>query len=103
MIRLAMLGEIGSGKSYVSRLFGFPIFNADEQVSFLYKNDKSIFRKLNKALPRYIKQFPIDKAQLSKAIKSNKKNLIKIIKIVHPVVRSKMKSFLKKKIINKKL
>ena len=90
-----MLGEIGSGKSYVSRLFGFPIFNADEQVSYLYKNDKSIFRKLNKALPRYIKQFPIDKAQLSKAIKSNKKNLIKIIKIVHPVVRSKMKSFLK--------
>ena len=46
-------------------------------------------------MPRYIKQFPIDKAQLSKAIKSNKKNLIKIIKIVHPVVRSKMKSFLK--------
>ena len=50
MIRLAMLGEIGSGKSYVARLFGFPIFNADEQVSFLYKNDKSIFRKLNKPL-----------------------------------------------------
>ena len=38
-----MLGEIGSGKSYVSRLFGFPIFNADEQVSYLYKNDKSNF------------------------------------------------------------
>ena len=72
MIRLAMLGEIGSGKSYVSRLFGFPIFNADEQVSYLYKNDKSIFRKLNKALPRYIKQFPIYKAKLSKSIKSNK-------------------------------
>ena len=64
MIRLAMLGEIGSGKSYVSRLFGFPIFNADEQVSYLYKNDKSIFRKLNKDLPRYIKQFKIDKSQL---------------------------------------
>ena len=98
MIRLAMLGEIGSGKSYVARLFGFPIFNADEQVLFLYKNDKSIFRKLNKSLPRYIKQFPIDKVQLSKAIKSDKKNLVKIIKIIHPVVRSKMKSFLKKKL-----
>ena len=96
MIRLAILGEIGSGKSYVARLFGFPIFNADEQVSFLYKNDKLIFRKLNKSLPKYIKQFPIDKVQLSKAIKSDRKNLIKIIKIVHPVVRSKMKSFLKK-------
>ena len=96
MIRLAILGEIGSGKSYVARLFGFPIFNADEQVSFLYKNDKLIFRKLNKSLPKYIKQFPIDKVQLSKAIKSDKKNLVKIIKIVHPVVRSKMKSFLKK-------
>ena len=43
MIKMALLGEIGSGKSYMARLFGFPIFNADEQVSFLYKNDKSIF------------------------------------------------------------
>jgi dephospho-CoA kinase len=47
MIRLAMLGEIGSGKSYVARLFGFPIFNADEQVSFLYKKDIAI----NSCLP----------------------------------------------------
>ena len=32
-----MLGEIGSGKSYVSRLFGFPIFNADDKYRIYIK------------------------------------------------------------------
>ena len=29
MIKIGILGEIGSGKSYVARNFGYPVFNAD--------------------------------------------------------------------------
>jgi dephospho-CoA kinase len=29
MIRIGILGDIGSGKSYVARNFGYPVFNAD--------------------------------------------------------------------------
>ena len=29
MIRIGILGEIGSGKSYVAQRFGYPVFNAD--------------------------------------------------------------------------
>ena len=47
MIRIGILGEIGSGKSYVANSFGYPVFNADIEVSKLYK-DKKIFNKLNK-------------------------------------------------------
>lgn len=96
MIRFVILGEIGSGKSYMAKLFGFPVFNADEQVSLLYKNNRLIFKKLIRILPKHISQFPISKTELSEAIKSDKRNLKKIIKIVHPAVRSKMKFFLKK-------
>ena len=48
MIRIGILGEIGSGKSYVANSFGYPVFNADEEVSKLYKKDQKIFRKLKK-------------------------------------------------------
>ena len=29
MIRIALVGDIGSGKTYYARLFGYPVFNAD--------------------------------------------------------------------------
>ena len=96
MIRIGILGDIGSGKSYVSRVFGYPVFNADYEVSKLYRKDKEIFNKLNKKLPKYIFKFPIDKNEIKAAILSNKNNLKKIINIVHKEIRKKMKLFLKK-------
>ncbi len=50
MIRIALVGDIGSGKSYVAKNFGYPVFNADFEVSKLYKKDKKIFKKLKKIL-----------------------------------------------------
>ncbi len=35
MIRIGILGDIGSGKSYVASNFGYPVFNADQEVSKL--------------------------------------------------------------------
>ena len=102
MIRIGILGDIGSGKSYVAKKFSYPVFNADEEVEKLYKNDKSIFLSLNKVLPDYFKKFPINKRNVLNAILANRKNLKKIIKIVHLKVRKKLSIFLKKN-INKKI
>ena len=96
MIRIAIIGDIGSGKSYVAKQFGFPVFNADREVAKIYKKNKICFRKLKKILPNFIKTFPTDKKEITSAILSNSKNLKKIIKIVHPEVRSKMRTFIKK-------
>ncbi len=96
MIRIGILGDIGSGKSYVAKNFGYPVFNADLEVSKLYKNDKRIFIKLKKNLSKYIYSFPIKKKEISKAILANKFNLNKIVKIVHLEVRKKMNFFLRK-------
>ena len=96
MIRIGILGDIGSGKSYVAKNFGYPVFNADIEVGKIYKNDKKIFNKLKKILPNYIHSFPVDKNEISKAILANKSNLKKIIEIIHLEVRKKMNIFLKK-------
>ena len=96
MIRIGILGDIGSGKSYVAQNFGYPVFNADHEVAKLYQNDKKIFGKLKKKFPRHICSFPIQKKEILDAILSNKNNLTKIVKIVHLEIRKKMKVFLKK-------
>ena len=96
MIRIGIVGDIGSGKTFVANNFGYPVFNADHEVSKLYKKNKNIFIKLNKKLPKYIFTFPIDKAELTNAILSNKKNLNIINNIVHKEVRKKLDIFLKK-------
>ena len=94
MIRIGILGNIGSGKSYVAKNFGYPVFNADYEVTKLYKKDKRIFKKLKKKLPKYISSFPINKNEITNAILSNKLNLQKIISIVHLEIRKLLKLFL---------
>ena len=96
MIRIGILGDIGSGKSFVAKNFGYPIFNADLEVSKLYKKNRKVFIKLKKILPKYFKKFPVSKGDVSKAILDNNKNLNKIVKIVHVEVRKKMNIFLNK-------
>ena len=96
MIRIGILGEIGSGKSYVASNFGYPVFNADYEVAKLYKQNKNVFNKLKKKLPKYIHSFPIEKIEISNAILANRINLKKIIKIVHFEIRKKLNVFLNK-------
>ena len=95
MIRIGILGDIGSGKSYVANNFGYPVFNADYEVSKLYQKNRKVYQKLKKLLPEYIYEFPVNKLQLSKAILANKSNLKKIINIVHKEIRNQLRSFLK--------
>ena len=96
MIRLDVVGDIGSGKSHIAKLFGYPIFNADDEVAELYRKNRKCFTKLKKALPKYIETFPINKNALSKAIMDNDYNLKKIVRIIHPEIKLKMNKFIKK-------
>jgi len=101
MIVIGILGDIGSGKSLLAKQFNYPVFNADNEVSEIYRKNKSCYYKLRANLPKYIKSFPVDKIEIGKAILANKYNLKKIVNIVHPLVRKKMNIFLKKNIKRK--
>jgi dephospho-CoA kinase len=98
MIKICIVGDIGSGKTYISNLFSKNkklIFNADLEVNKIYNYNKNIFNKLKKKLPHFIKTFPTNKLEIYNAIVFNKSNLKKIIKIIHPEIRKKMNIFLK--------
>ena len=96
MIKVGVLGDIGSGKSFVAKQFGYPVFNADKEVSDIYKNDKFCYKKIKKKFPKFIKSKSLKKDELGSLIKANKKNLKKISDIVHPIVRRRMVNFFKK-------
>ena len=94
MIKIGIVGDIGSGKSFVAKQFSSPVFNADYEVSKIYKNDKKCFKKLKNTFPKHISTFPIKKNEITRSILSNQNNLKKIIKIIHPIVRKKMNNFI---------
>ena len=96
MIKIGILGDIGSGKSYVAKQFSCPVFDADAEVTKIYKKNRICFNRLRNKLPRYISSFPVKKKELGKAIIDNQNNLKKIIKIVHPIVRANMNKFFRK-------
>ena len=96
MIKIGVVGDIGSGKTFVANSFGYPVFNADDEVAKIYKKDKKIFLKLKNKLPKYIIRFPVDKHEITNAILNNQNNLNKIIKIVHKEVKKKLNLFLTK-------
>jgi dephospho-CoA kinase len=89
MIRIALVGSIGSGKTFISNLFGYPVFNADQSVSKIYSNNKKIFYKLKKRLPKFFTNPPTKKEELIRAIVENENNLKIISKIVHPEVKKR--------------
>ena len=96
MIKIGILGDIGAGKSYIAKHFGYPVFNADVEVGKLYKENKKIFNKLKKILPKYVHLFPVSKDESCNAILANKSNLKKIVAVVHLEIRKKMNIFLNK-------
>ncbi len=96
MIRIAVVGDIGSGKSYIAKQFGYPVFNADAEVAKLYRKNRKCYNKLKKALPEHIVSFPVKKNEILKAIVASAHNLKKIVKIIHPEVRFNMNKFIKK-------
>ena len=96
MIRIAIVGDIGSGKSHIAKLFGYPIFNADLEVAKIYKTNKKCFKNLKKKLPKYFSSPPIKKEEVIRAIADSEVNLKKITNIIHPEIRKKINIFLKK-------
>ena len=96
MIKIGILGDIGSGKSYVAKRFGYPVFNADQEVKKIYEKNKKCFKKLKKHFPNYKLSFPIRKKQISTIIEKNINNIKKINKAVHPEVNKNLRKFIKK-------
>jgi len=104
MIKVGILGGVGSGKSFVANIFkslGFNIFSADQVVSQIYEKNKNINKKISKFLKLKIYQGKINKNELRDSLKKNPKNFKYLNKIIHPIVRKQLALFLSKNEKNK--
>ncbi len=102
MIKIGITGSLASGKTTASKILSSrrgPLFSADKAVKELYRNKqfKSLIGKRFK-----LKNNNQIKKSLKRLILENKRNIQKLEKIIHPLVRKKMKSFTLKN-RNKKL
>jgi dephospho-CoA kinase len=99
MVRVGILGSVGSGKSYVANIFreiGFNIFSADNEVANIYKNNKIINKKISKFFKLKLYKSKINKQELRASLKKNPNKFRFLNKIIHPTVRKKLDLFLTK-------
>ena len=94
---VGITGSIASGKTTVAHILAgkkYPLFSADKTVSDLYKKKnfvKILIRKFK------LNENKNNKEQIKLILKKNKKKIHELESIIHPLVRKKMKIFLKKK------
>ena len=93
MIKIGITGSVASGKTTASKFLSSrrgPLFSADKAVKELYKERRFkilVSRKFK------IKNNNQLKKSLKKLILKNRKNIMKLERIVHPLVRKKLKNF----------
>lgn len=99
MIKVGILGRVGSGKSFVANIFkelGFNIFSADQVVSQIYERNKNINKKISIFFKLKLNHGKINKNELRDTLKKNPKKFKYLNKIIHPIVRKKLILFLSK-------
>ena len=95
-MKIAITGSLASGKTSATKFLSkkkYPVFNADNSVKQLYSQTsfiKKVKKKFRINKNRNIKQI------IKKEILKNNIKLHKIEKLIHPFIRRKMYSFLKK-------
>lgn len=98
MIKLAITGGIGSGKSVVSeilRLYGIPVYIADDESKRLTESSDDIREKLTEKFGNNIYEGgKLNKPLLASIIFNDKEKLKTVNSIIHPVVRADLSDWL---------
>ena len=97
MVRVGILGSVGSGKTFIANIFkelSFNIFSADNEVVNIYKNNKTVNKKIAKFFKLKLYKGKINKQDLRDSLKKNPKKFKFLNKIIHPIVRKRLAIFL---------
>lgn len=95
-LKVAIFGPAGSGKSTVLNLFkekGYDTISADEVVHKLYKN-KQVANKIQEIFS-LTKKDEIDIAELRNYLKDNPKDITRLERLIHPLVKRTVELFIK--------
>jgi dephospho-CoA kinase len=97
MIRIALTGSIGMGKSTVAQMFsraGIPVFDADAVVRGLQGPGGELVETIEQHFPGTTGPNGVDREALSKVVLSDPDRLARLEAIVHPAVHRARSRFL---------
>jgi dephospho-CoA kinase len=97
MVRVGILGSVGSGKTFIANIFkelSFNIFSADNEVANIYKNNNTVNKKIAKFFKLKLYNGKINKQDLRDSLKKNPKKFKFLNEIIHPIVRKRLAIFL---------
>ena len=97
MIRIALTGSIGMGKSTVAAMFtqaGIPLFDADAEVRRLQGKGGALVEAIERRFPGSDRDGAIDRDALAGMVLGNPEELAALEAIVHPAVRAAREQFI---------
>ena len=97
MIRIALTGSIGMGKSTVARMFeraGVPVFDADAVVRELQGPGGGLVEKIGELFPGCVRCGTLDRECLAQIVLADPAKLAILEGLVHPAVREARERFI---------
>ena len=97
MIRIALTGSIGMGKSTVAAMFaraGIPVFDADAEVRRLQGKGGALVAEIGHRFPGSVRDGAVDRDSLSALVLGDGEELAALEAIVHPAVRDARERFM---------
>ena len=97
MIRIALTGSIGMGKSTVAKMFerfGVPVFDADAVVRALQGPGGGLVEKIGGLFPGCVRSGTLDRECLAQIVLADRAKLAALEAIVHPAVRRAREDFM---------
>jgi dephospho-CoA kinase len=97
MIRIALTGSIGMGKSTVAKMFeraGVPVFDADAVVRTLQSPGGGLVEKIGELFPGTVRSGTLDRECLAHIVLADREKLAALERIVHPAVRKARDDFI---------
>jgi dephospho-CoA kinase len=97
MMRIALTGSIGMGKSTVARMFeraGIPLFDADAEVRALQGPGGALVDRIGDRFPGTVEDGALDRDKLREIVLEDPALLAELEGIVHPAVRDAREAFI---------
>ena len=97
MMRLALTGSIGMGKSTVAAMFeraGVPVFDADAEVRRLQGPGGALVERIGERFPGTVQAGVLDREKLASVVLDDPSELAALEAIVHPGVRDAREAFI---------
>ena len=97
MIRIALTGSIGMGKSTVASMFadaGVPVFDADAAVRQLQGPGGTLVERIGELFPGCVRSGTLDRECLAQIVLEDPAKLAALEAIVHPAVRDWWQAFI---------